>query len=195
MARLCIPGFLSMRAGLLHDSRHSWPLVHSPVVLSTVRTLLLHSAPLLRYAKVPRGTPVDHYHQSTGAHQASNPSYTYDSCSKGDCASRRWSLSNLFQAVRRWRRSAFVSAKPRSSPSPRWIELPDHIFGVSSWFGHLQGWGVTPLSEPDADGDLKYTTSRGSDSYEMLISHDTGPCDGQKCAWNAQGHIWWRHSM
>lgn len=75
----------------------------------------------------------------------------------------------------------------------RWIELPDHIFsGIPSWF---KGGRVTPLFESDEDGELKYTTSRGSDSYEMLISYDMGPCDGQNCAWNSQGHIWWRHSM
>ncbi|KAE8353880.1 hypothetical protein BDV28DRAFT_132271 [Aspergillus coremiiformis] len=80
----------------------------------------------------------------------------------------------------------------------RWIERPRHVFvGVPSSFGHLQGWSVTPLPEPDKDGELeKYVSYWGSDSYIMLTSaHKSGPCGQEGCAWNSLARLWRRHPM
>ncbi|KAI9374341.1 hypothetical protein BJX61DRAFT_314191 [Aspergillus egyptiacus] len=75
---------------------------------------------------------------------------------------------------------------------PRWIVRQEHVFiGPPKAMGHLQGWSVTPLKEPDEDGDEeKYVTYWGSDSYVMLTStHASGPCDREGCAWNALAWI------
>ncbi|KAL3463115.1 hypothetical protein BJX64DRAFT_287606 [Aspergillus heterothallicus] len=72
--------------------------------------------------------------------------------------------------------------------NPRWIVRREHVFvGPPMAMGHLQDWSVTPLLEPDRDGEEeKYATHWGSDSYVMLTSnHAEGPCDRFGCAWNA----------
>ncbi|RAL15596.1 uncharacterized protein BO97DRAFT_217226 [Aspergillus homomorphus CBS 101889] len=71
---------------------------------------------------------------------------------------------------------------------PRWIERKEHAFpGPLSCLGHLQAWKVTPLHEPDEDGEMeKYTTYWGSESYAYLSTHDaTSPGDRYLCAWNS----------
>ncbi|PYI20592.1 hypothetical protein BO99DRAFT_421502 [Aspergillus violaceofuscus CBS 115571] len=46
---------------------------------------------------------------------------------------------------------------------PRWIERKEHVFpAFLSCLGHLQGWKVTALREPDEDGEMeKHTTYLG----------------------------------
>ncbi|KAE8152592.1 hypothetical protein BDV25DRAFT_137786 [Aspergillus avenaceus] len=77
-------------------------------------------------------------------------------------------------------------------PVSRWIDRREHVFiGPPSAMGHLQGWNVTALTEPDEDGEMeKHTTYWGSDSYIMLTSnHAFGPCDRYLCAWNALARV------
>ncbi|PYH43359.1 uncharacterized protein BP01DRAFT_301232 [Aspergillus saccharolyticus JOP 1030-1] len=75
---------------------------------------------------------------------------------------------------------------------PRWIERKEHVFpGPLSCLGHLQGWKVTPLREPDEDGEMeKYTTYWGSDTYVCLSYHNANsPCNRYMCAWNSLARI------
>ncbi|KAL2860666.1 uncharacterized protein BJX67DRAFT_392158 [Aspergillus lucknowensis] len=75
---------------------------------------------------------------------------------------------------------------------PRWIVRREHVYSAPPLaMGHIQGWSVTPLAEPDEDGEEeKYTTYWGSDSYVILTSnHAEGPCDRYGCAWNALGWV------
>ncbi|KAL4893302.1 hypothetical protein BDV59DRAFT_29436 [Aspergillus ambiguus] len=77
-------------------------------------------------------------------------------------------------------------------PVSRWIVRQEHVhFGPPAAMGHLQGWDVTALPEPDASGeDSKYIEYWGSDSFIMLLSnHAKGPCDRYGCAWNTLARI------
>ncbi|PWY69514.1 hypothetical protein BO70DRAFT_365775 [Aspergillus heteromorphus CBS 117.55] len=78
-------------------------------------------------------------------------------------------------------------------PVSRWIVRQEHVYPAPiAAMGHLQGWSVTPLTEPDEDGEMeKYATYWGSDSYVMLtFSHDASrPCNRQDCAWNRLARI------
>ncbi|PYH96896.1 hypothetical protein BO71DRAFT_396684 [Aspergillus ellipticus CBS 707.79] len=76
---------------------------------------------------------------------------------------------------------------------PRWIVRQEHVYPAPiAAMGHLQGWSVTPLTEPDEDGEMeKYVSYWGSDSYVMLTSsHDaSAPCNRHGCAWNRLARI------
>ncbi|KAL2010005.1 hypothetical protein VTN00DRAFT_5812 [Thermoascus crustaceus] len=72
----------------------------------------------------------------------------------------------------------------------RWIERKEHVFPAPGRIlGQLQGWKVTPLEEPDEDGEMsKYTTYWGSGSSMLSFSHHR-PCDRDGCAWNELANI------
>ncbi|GKZ33377.1 hypothetical protein AbraIFM66950_003231 [Aspergillus brasiliensis] len=77
-------------------------------------------------------------------------------------------------------------------PVSCWIVRREHVFPAPlAAMGHLQGWKVTPRSEPDEEGELeKYTTYWGSDSYVMLDSHSASkPCGRDGCQYNRLASI------
>ncbi|PLB54212.1 hypothetical protein P170DRAFT_431849 [Aspergillus steynii IBT 23096] len=83
-------------------------------------------------------------------------------------------------------------------PVSRWIVRRKHIFPFPSFFGHLQGWYLKPLPEPDADGlEVAYKSTFGSDDYIMLVStHASEDCErGAECSWNTLARIQARHPM
>ncbi|KAL3250760.1 hypothetical protein ABHI18_011030 [Aspergillus niger] len=77
-------------------------------------------------------------------------------------------------------------------PVSCWIVRREHVFPAPlAAMGHLQGWKVTPRSEPDEEGELeKYTTYWGSDSYVMLDCHSASePCGREGCQYNRLASI------
>lgn len=77
-------------------------------------------------------------------------------------------------------------------PVSRWINRSEHSFIFPSWFGHLQGWRVVALSEPNDDGETeKYISTWGSDQFDMLQTHTHSriPCGREGCAWEAMRRI------
>ncbi|KAE8379303.1 hypothetical protein BDV26DRAFT_291466 [Aspergillus bertholletiae] len=78
----------------------------------------------------------------------------------------------------------------------RWIDRSEHSFIFPSWFGHLQGWRVFALSEPNEDGETeKYVSQWGSDPYDMLHTHyqATRPCGREGCVWGIIRDLMYRH--
>lgn len=78
---------------------------------------------------------------------------------------------------------------------PRWIDRRKNVYPAPiAAMGTLQGWSVTPLTNPDEDGEEeKYTTYWGSDSYVGISDHISQPCHRQSCAWNALARLQARH--
>ncbi|KAK2800014.1 hypothetical protein FQN50_008253, partial [Emmonsiellopsis sp. PD_5] len=104
-------------------------------------------------------------------------------------SSRNGSSDNLDQA-RAYNRRNVKSVKFGGTTVhevERWIKPGVHSQGPPSAVGQLHGWRVTPLKEPDQDGeDAKYATywcSMGSTQLSHAHSYDK-PCGRSFCAWN-----------